>query len=237
MAAAEGRDSGSGAADPEVEPRAKRPKSDSTSPRRGAVLGRTAQRTKDAILEAALRLFDEKGFNAVTIEEITRTAGVAKGSFYTYFATKSDIIVEEFLKIDGYYRSYADGNLRRYKTAREKLLAFTRAQMRYVRDVVGNRNLKVLYANQTSQAGTDKIITDSGRQWVAIVGGIIAEGQKSGEFRVDIDASRLAQLFNRSARAVFLDWCILDAQFDLVKEGVSFMRDWIMAALENAPRG
>jgi AcrR family transcriptional regulator len=200
-----------------------------------AELSRTARRTRDAILDAALKLFDEKGFDLVTIDAITRAAGVAKGSFYTYFAAKSDIIVGEFLKIDDYYRSYADSNLRRYPGAREKLLAFTRAQMRYVRDVVGLRNLKVLYSNQTAQTGRDKIITDSGRQWVAIVEAIIAEGQDSGVFRSDLSAARLAELFNRSARAVFLDWCITDASFDLVKEGVSFMRDWILRALADRP--
>ena len=198
-------------------------------------LSRTAQRTKNAIMDSALELFKERGFDSVTIEEITTRAGVAKGSFYTYFSTKSDIIVGEFWKIDAYYAEYAAKNLKRYKTAREKLLAFTRAQMRYVRDVIGIQNLKILYANQTIQPGTDKIITNRKRQWVAIVAAIIAEGQERGEFRTDLDAEALALLFNRSARAVFLDWCILDASFDLVEEGLSFQGEWIMAALQNTP--
>lgn len=194
-------------------------------------LSRTAQKTKNAVRESALRLFDEKGFDSVTIEEITQKAGVAKGSFYTYFSTKSDIIVDEFLKIDAYYESWAAGNLRRYKTGREKLLAFTRAQMKYVRDVVGNHNLKILYANQVVQRGADKILTTNERQWFKIIRAVIAEGQERGEFRADLDADRLAVLFNRSARAVLLDWCIRDAEFDLVKEGEAFIRDWLLGAL------
>ena len=92
-----------------------------------AKLGPTAVRTKNAIMESALRLFEQRGFDSVTIEDITTDAKVAKGSFYTYFATKSDIIVDEFWKIDEYYHEYASKNLKRYKTGREKLLAFTRA--------------------------------------------------------------------------------------------------------------
>jgi AcrR family transcriptional regulator len=187
-------------------------------------------------MESALKLFEERGFDSVTVEDITNDAQVAKGSFYTYFSTKSDIIVDEFWKIDEYYHQYAQKNLGRYKTAEEKLLAFTRAQMRYVRDVIGNANLKILYANQTIQPGRDKIITKQERQWVQIVAAIIAEGQEAGEFRTDIEAKRLALLFNRSARAVFLDWCILDAEFDLVKEGLFFMGQWIMCALRRASR-
>lgn len=182
-------------------------------------------------MESALELFRAKGFDAVTVEEITQKAGVAKGSFYTYFPTKSDIIVEEFLKIDAYYQSWAQRCLGRYPSAREKLMAFTRAQMKYVRDTIGNTNLKILYANQTIQSGVEKIIIKKERFWHTMIRGTIEAGQQSGEFRRDMDAERLALLFNRSARAVFLDWCISDAGFDLVKEGVGYMEDWIMSAL------
>lgn len=194
-----------------------------------------AEETKSSILESALHLFDERGFDAVTVEEITRTAGVSKGSFYTYFATKSDIIVAEFWKIDDYYKEYAARNFRRYTTATDRLLAFTRAQMRYVRDTVGNTNLKILYANQTLESGTSKIITNRRRHWYKIVQSTIEMGQERGEFRTDMDAEHMAQLFNRSIRSVFLDWCISDAEFDLVKEGVAFVSDWILAALQQAP--
>ncbi len=183
-----------------------------------------------------MSLFKERGFDAVTIDEITQTAGVAKGTFYTYFATKSDIIVDSFWAIDAYYEMYAAKNLQRYKTAAEKLIAFTRAQMKYVRDVVGNPSLKILYANQAVQPGASKMITNRERRWHAIVRDIILGGQASGELRTDLDADRLAVLVNRSARGVFLDWCVQDAAFDLVKEGVSVMQDFIMAALQNQPR-
>jgi len=184
-------------------------------------------------MESALELFRAKGFDAVTVEEITRKAGVAKGSFYTYFSTKSDIIVEEFLKIDAYYQSWAQRCLGRYPSAREKLMAFTQAQMKYVRVSIGYTNLKILYANQTIQSGVEKIITKKERFWHTMIRQTIELGQQSGEFRRDIDAEKLAVLFNRSVRGFFLDWCISDAGFDLVQEGVEYVGDWIMMALQN----
>jgi len=107
--------------------------------------------------------------------------------------------------------------------------------MRYVRDVIGNANLKILYANQTIQPGRDKIITKKERQWVRIISEIIEEGLASGEFRTDLDAKLMANLFNRSARGIFLDWCILDAEFDLVKEGLFVMDQWVLASLQHRP--
>lgn len=199
-------------------------------------LSRTAQKTKTKLMDTALTLFKEHGFDAVTIDEITQTAGVAKGTFYTYFATKSDIIVESFWEIDAYYDSYATKNLPRYRSAQAKLLAFTKAQMKYVRDVVGNAHLKILYANQAGQPADNKMITNKARRWYGIVMEIIQAGQDSGEFRRDLDADRLTMLVTRSARGVFLDWCVQDGCFDLFKEGVAVIRDFVLPALQNQPR-
>lgn len=201
------------------------------TPKRATRRKLQAEETRKAILNSGLELFEKKGFDAVSVAEITRHAGVAKGSFYTHFDTKSDLIVAEFWLIDGYYKEYAGRNLTRYKSAEDKLLAFTRAQMRYVRDVVGNAKLKILYANQTLEPGSKKVITNRDRQWHKIVRSIIAAGQEAGEFRTDIEADRLTELFNRAARGVFLDWCISDGGFDLVKEGVALARQWSLHAL------
>jgi AcrR family transcriptional regulator len=53
--------------------------------------------TKDAsarrseILQSALELFGEEGFEKVTVESIAKKAGIAKGSFYNYFKSKEDV--------------------------------------------------------------------------------------------------------------------------------------------------
>ena len=50
--------------------------------------------TREKLLEAGVKLVIEKGFNNISVEDITKTAGVAKGSFYTYFKRKEDLIQE-----------------------------------------------------------------------------------------------------------------------------------------------
>lgn len=52
------------------------------------------QTIKDKLLVAGVQLVVEKGFNKISVEDITKTAGVAKGSFYTYFKRKEDLIQE-----------------------------------------------------------------------------------------------------------------------------------------------
>ncbi|WP_082731823.1 MULTISPECIES: TetR/AcrR family transcriptional regulator [unclassified Sphingomonas] len=64
-----------------------------SSPASAGKAPRTArgQRTLRAILDAAAAEFGEKGFHEGSISAITRRAGVALGSFYTYFDSKDDV--------------------------------------------------------------------------------------------------------------------------------------------------
>ena len=47
---------------------------------------------KDRIMDAALRIFAEKGFQNATITEISKQAGVSEATIYEYFGTKEDLL-------------------------------------------------------------------------------------------------------------------------------------------------
>ena len=48
---------------------------------------------KKQIREAALALFDEKGYTATKISDISAKAGISKGLIYHYYETKEDILL------------------------------------------------------------------------------------------------------------------------------------------------
>lgn len=48
--------------------------------------------TRQKLMQAAHRLFREKGFEATSVREITEAANVSKGTFYLYFETKFDVL-------------------------------------------------------------------------------------------------------------------------------------------------
>ena len=52
------------------------------------------QRTRQKLLDAAEAVFGELGYERASIVEITRTAGVAQGTFYVYFPSKKAVFVE-----------------------------------------------------------------------------------------------------------------------------------------------
>lgn len=59
-------------------------------------------KTKRKIFETSMKLFAEKGYDATSIEEITATVGVAKGTLYYHFSSKEEIfnfLIEEGIKL------------------------------------------------------------------------------------------------------------------------------------------
>lgn len=49
--------------------------------------------TKNRIFEVSGKLFKEKGFENTTVDEITKEAGIAKGTFFNYFSTKESLVL------------------------------------------------------------------------------------------------------------------------------------------------
>lgn len=59
-------------------------------------------KTKRKIFETSMKLFATKGYDATSIEEITATVGVAKGTLYYHFSSKEEIfnfLIEEGIKL------------------------------------------------------------------------------------------------------------------------------------------
>ncbi|WP_311214731.1 MULTISPECIES: TetR family transcriptional regulator [unclassified Arthrobacter] len=60
------------------------------------------QRARDAlrqgIAEVALALFDERGFSAVTVDEIAEAAGISRRTFFRHFATKEDVVFTNIME-------------------------------------------------------------------------------------------------------------------------------------------
>ncbi|MCY8235367.1 TetR/AcrR family transcriptional regulator [Priestia endophytica] len=51
-------------------------------------------RTKNAIKNALVELIEEKGFEAITVKDITNTANINRGTFYTHYQDKFDLMAK-----------------------------------------------------------------------------------------------------------------------------------------------
>lgn len=80
------------------------------------------------ILEAATRVFARKGYHATKIEDVSREAGIAKGTVYLYFASRDEILVAAF----GLFSEKPLAGVRAVLQADESALSRLRAVVRVV---------------------------------------------------------------------------------------------------------
>jgi len=181
-----------------------------------------AEKTREKIYKSALSLFRERGYENVTVEEITNDANVAKGTFYIYFKSKDDVLVRTFQEIDKHYivaLEAADN-----KSAGEQFIVLGNAMCKYVSESFGLDYTKILYRNQISLTEKPIILSNPERPLYKILRSIVEKGKKTGEFRSDILDEDMVLLVSRFMRALLYDWCMHDGKFDLIKEGDRFLK-------------
>ena len=55
--------------------------------------------TKQKIVRSARQLFNRRGFDTVSIDDVMADAGLTRGSFYSYFESKGDLYAEAVTQI------------------------------------------------------------------------------------------------------------------------------------------
>lgn len=65
---------------------------DSHSQKDDDFMGKKSEEKYDKILHASIKVFSEKGYQNTSITDIVKNAGIAQGTFYLYFPSKSALI-------------------------------------------------------------------------------------------------------------------------------------------------
>lgn len=174
------------------------------------------QNTKIIILETALKLFKERSFKEVTVDDIVTTSGTSKGAFYYHFKSKDDLIIYEYTQSDNFYCEIRENYLNKKESAASKLLLFVTMQAEHTVQTVSPEVMKVFLGSHLINPKMDNIITNPNRALNMIVHEIIEYGQTRGEFRSDILSDEIATAIIHSIRGIHYDWALLN--YDLVAE-------------------
>lgn len=179
--------------------------------------------TRHLLLKSAMELFTKRGFENVTIDEITDLAGVSKGSFYNHFMSKESVFIEEFKKIDAYYDlklNEVDENI----SNGEKILVVINAMTDYCSNICGIEFMRVVYSSQISTTKTVLILNNKERKLYRHIDNIIRNGIESGEFKISCSVETIVEWLIRSTRGLVYDWCLNNGKFDLEDEGEKYFK-------------
>ncbi len=152
------------------------------------------QKTRKALLESAVKLFGERGYEQTSMASLARAAGIGKSTIYTYFKAKSEIFIafcEEGL--EHVYRELAD------KTDHEddlvdQLIGIFMADFRFV---TRNRDFGRLYLREIIFPGEFNGIRSRGldSRYIDLLISIFKICQKRGELRRDLELTFVAGHF------------------------------------------
>ena len=169
-----------------------------------------AARTKARLTETAKRLICEKGLDTLSVEEITEACGVAKGTFYTYFKRKEDIVYqlsrEAFGEILAAAKNFPGNITERLKNYMVNFSGYIEKSslhlcQAWVRDVV---------VSQTADGACDK---GKLRQDVAAVTDLLRSGVADGELLPDTPVDALAGTVVDLLYGQMLCWCLSDGAY------------------------
>jgi AcrR family transcriptional regulator len=157
-----------------------------------------------------------RGYENFTVSEVCREAGVSVGSFYSYFVTKYDILVEIFKKADDYFKDVVEENLMKGNGLDEIVLYF-RYYGTYI-NMTGTDLQKQLFSPKS------KMYATKGRYMVELLRKVIARGQEIGDITSDMTTDEILELLLITARGVSFDWCVKDGDYDVISRIEDYTR-------------
>lgn len=185
-----------------------------------------AVQTKHKIFQSAYKLFAEKGFDHVSIEMITKDAGVAKGSFYVHFKSKkaliSDLADFKVKEIDFDYGSFFS-SIDEKMSATQMLLLLSEKVSDVMINVLGYSQLSIMYETLLEKKENISHVTSYSRHIYAILRQIIETGMDTGEFQSDLSVDDLSKHLLLSLRGLTFQWCVMYPDFDLKKTTQEYM--------------
>ena len=156
------------------------------------------------ILEAAVRAFARKGYHACRVGEIAEEAGVAYGLVYHYFASKEEVLETIFRDTWTQMLARVHEVQEEGGPAEEQVRKVTALLLRTWRrdpDLV-----RVLVHEVTRSPEQLPRQVDEIKHAYEALEGIVANGQKTGEFRDDLDPQLAATIFYGALEEVLTGW-------------------------------
>jgi TetR/AcrR family fatty acid metabolism transcriptional regulator len=137
------------------------------------------------ILQAAIKVFSEKGFYNSRVSEIAKEANVADGTIYLYFKNKDDILIslfeEEFGKVVRNMRT----ELAREKDALQKIKRFAITHLSIVSHHPHLAEVMGVEVRQSTKF-MKEYVNQPFIEYLNIIRSVVIEGQETGLLRKDL---------------------------------------------------
>ena len=190
-----------------------------------------ALKTRRKLIDTAENLLKTNGFNALCVEDITKSAGVAKGTFYVYFKHKEDIVSEicrgYFKQIENKLSEMTDADLI------EKLSVYFDNFMRAV-ELYGI-NICREWIRSAIDPKTAPDYTDISK-WqydIIMLTNILNKAIENKELKKDAPVELLTHIIISQLYGMMTCWCMSDGVFEPTDWTENFSKIQLKAIMNN----
>jgi TetR/AcrR family acrAB operon transcriptional repressor len=185
-----------------------------------------AAKTRQDLLDAALQVFSQQGYQAARLQDIAKAAGVTRGAIYHHFGSKAELfntlMDEASVQESGAVQAaIAEGGSLVEIMAR--ILSYSLALLEK------DRRLRQVFELSRVKAGDDPELAEVQRKraeqtemLVASTATIIAQGIAAGDLRAGLDPDTVARAFIAYQNGVATLWLLNRQTFSLTEQAADF---------------
>ncbi len=161
-----------------------------------------ALETEKKVTDMAMELVKEHGYDKVTISQICKACGVAKGTFYTYFTSKKDILIKLTSRFNNElsYLFIYDENL-------DAVTLYQNAVTSYLNYVSKDGHIftkSYIKAMIDEELATEENVSLELQQ--EFIDKVVCKGLNDGDFQLNMSCYDFFQLFRATLMGVLTLW-------------------------------
>ncbi len=187
-----------------------------------------------AILDAAQKVFDARGYEAATMEEVAEEAGVSKGTLYNYFQNKEDLFAKVFSERLSGDQAELERLIEEPLPALDKLCRIMDHVFSQLEFYIGSGRLIMdLWAHAARQRKEGELavnIAQTNTQWRKWIEAVLAEGVAGGEFARRLNPSVMASLIWSTINGIIVE-SMFDTEAGSGHRSLSALKQGLIAEL------
>jgi TetR/AcrR family transcriptional regulator, fatty acid metabolism regulator protein len=188
------------------------------------------QGKRPRILDAAVKVFAERGFFTATVAEIARAAGVADGTIYLYFKSKDDLLLRLFDEKMSILIEEAKAAMAAEATAPARLRRFIQLHFAAVERSPELASVLIVELRQSAQflKGLEKAKLSA---YLDLIAEVVKNGQENGELAQVASPTTIKRAIFGALDELALGW-LLSGRKTSLKKTAAEVSEWLVRGLE-----
>ena len=180
---------------------------------------KTAEDRKAELVEVTLRLADKVGPDRLSTEAIADAVGVTQAAIFRHFPKKQDLWEAVAARIGETFQGRWTKVERLDVSSEQKLRRLILGQLKLIRSTPAIPAILFSRELHVENDRLRKVLFGLMQRFHGLAARFIREGQRTREFRPDVDADDAAFLVIGTVQGLVLRWSLSKRGFDLVAEG------------------